>query len=242
MSGAQPGVRLVPCNSAPARMASAKWLPTNPVTPVMRIRMADRSSRLSFESLEIGIDHHVDEAAEIDFGFPAERRFRLGRVADQEIDFRRANEGGINDDILLPIEPDVTEGYLDEFTHGMRRTRRDDIIVRLFLLQHHPHGTNIVAGKAPVALGVEIAEPQFLGEPELDLGDALADLASDEFSAAARAFVIEEDAAAAVHAVTFAVIHRNEVAVNFRHAVGASRIEWGHFRLGHFLHLAEHFA
>src|SRR5205085_11466329 len=110
------------------------------------------------------------------------------------------------------------------------------------LLKHLPDGADVVAAEAPISLGVEIAEPEFLGEPELDLGDALGNLAGDEFPAAARAFVIEEDAVATVYPVTFAVIHRDHVAVNFRHAVRASRIEGGRFRLRHFAHFAEHLA
>ena len=38
----------------------------------------------------------------------------------------------------------------------------DDVIVGLVLLQHQPHRLDVVAGEAPVALGVEVAEEQLV--------------------------------------------------------------------------------
>ena len=36
----------------------------------------------------------------------------------------------------------------------------DDVVVGLVLLEHQPHGPDVVAGESPVALGVEVAHDQ----------------------------------------------------------------------------------
>ena len=38
-----------------------------------------------------------------------------------------------------------------------------DVVVGLVLLEHQPHRLDVVAGEAPVALGVEVAERQLVG-------------------------------------------------------------------------------
>src|SRR5205085_6772414 len=52
--------------------------------------------------------------------------------------------------------------------------------------------------------------------------------------------VIEQDAAAAEHAVALAVVHRDEMPVDLGDAVGTARVERGRLALGSFTHLAEH--
>src|SRR5438128_463525 len=54
--------------------------------------------------------------------------------------------------------------------------------------------------------------------------------------------MIEEDAAAAIHAVTLAIIDGNVMAVHLGHAVRTPRVEGGCLRLRRFANLAEHFA
>ena len=50
-------------------------------------RGPDRSCR---QTLEIGVDHHRDQLTEVDLRLPAEHLLRLGGVADEVIDLRRA--------------------------------------------------------------------------------------------------------------------------------------------------------
>ena len=57
---------------------------------------------------------------------------------------------------------DMSKGMLDEFPHRMRFAGRQDIIVGLVLLKDAPHSFDIVAGVAPIALGIEVAEVQAL--------------------------------------------------------------------------------
>ena len=68
----------------------------------------------------------------------------------------------------------MAERDLAELAHRVGLAGRDDVVVGLVLLQHQPHGLDVVAGEAPVALGVEVAEPQLVGQAELDPGHAVA--------------------------------------------------------------------
>ena len=97
--------------------------------------------------------------------------------------------------------PDLGEGPLDELLDGVRLARGDDVVVGLVLLQHQPHRPHVVAGVAPVALRVEVAEHQLVLQAELDAGHGVGDLAGDELDAAARALVVEQDAGAGEQAV-----------------------------------------
>jgi len=62
----------------------------------------------------------------------------------------------------------------------------DDDVVRLVLLQHQVHGLDVVAGVAPVALGVELAKVQVLLHAQGDPRHGARDLAGDEGLAADR--------------------------------------------------------
>ena len=64
---------------------------------------------------------------------------------------RPAAEGGIAPHVVAPFEPDVDEGPLDEVLHRVTFSRRDDVVVRLGLLKHQPHRSDVVAGVPPVA-------------------------------------------------------------------------------------------
>ena len=56
------------------------------------------------EGLQIGVDHHANEAGEIDRRFPAEGVHGLGRIGQEVVHFGGAEEGGIGDDIFAPVE------------------------------------------------------------------------------------------------------------------------------------------
>src|SRR5258706_276499 len=79
--------------------------------------------------------------------------------------------------------------------HGGRRAGAHDVAPRWGGLQHPPHRVDVVAGVAPVALRVQVAEPELLREPQFDPGHAVGDLAADELDPAARRLVIEQNAA-----------------------------------------------
>src|SRR3990167_8629227 len=101
---------------------------------------------------------------------------------------------------------------------------RNDEIVCFFLLQHAPHRLDIIPRVSPVAFRIQIPQAQFFIEPELDSGDAMADLACDEFQAAARRLMVKEDSAACKKAIALPVIDSQVMCVDFGDPIGTSRI------------------
>ena len=73
-----------------------------------------------------------------------------------------SSERRIATDVVPPFEPDVGERTLDELLDRVTLARRDDVVVRLVLLQHEPHRPDVVARIAPVAAGVEVAEDELV--------------------------------------------------------------------------------
>ena len=106
------------------------------------------------------------------------------------------------------------------------------------LLQDEPHALNIVAGIAPVTLGIEISQVEFLLKSVDDARCGKGYLASDECLATTFTLVVEEDAVGSVHAVAFAVVLHNPVAVKLSHRIRATRVKWSVFVLGYLLNLA----
>ena len=76
---------------------------------------------------------------------------------------------------------------VEQLADRVRLAGRDHVVVGLVLLQHHPHGLDVVARVAPVARRVEVAERDAVLEPELDARDRVGDLAGHELEAALRA-------------------------------------------------------
>ena len=120
----------------------------------------------------------------------------------------------------VDFDADVGEGFFDELADGVHFAGGDDIVVRLVLLQHHPHHVHIVGRIAPVALGIDIAHVQAFLQAARNARHGHGDLARDEGFAAARGFVVEQDAVAGVQAVGFAVVLDDPVAVLLGHAIG----------------------
>jgi hypothetical protein len=109
-------------------------------------------------------------------------------------------------------------------------------------LEHQPHRVDVVAGEAPVPLGIEVAEPQLVGLTELDLGHGVGDLAGHELQPTPGRLVVEQDARAGVEVVALPVVDGHPVAVDLGDAVGGAGVERGALGLGHLLNLAEHLA
>ena len=62
--------------------------------------------------------------------------------------------------LVPPVEPSPGERDLAQLAHAVRLAGRDHVVVGLVLLEHQPHRLDVVAGEAPVALGVEVAQPR----------------------------------------------------------------------------------
>ena len=142
--------------------------------------------------------------------------------------------------MVLALQVDAGEGRIHEVIDRMGDARADHEVVRLVALEHHPHRLDVFLGEPPVAAGLQVAEHQLVGKPELDPRHALADPAGDEGLASPRRLVVEEDPGAGVQAEALAVVDGDEVAVDLGHSVRAARIEGGALALGGLVRPAEH--
>ena len=68
------------------------------------------------------------------------------------------------------------------------------------------------------------------------------DFAGDECFAAARTFVVEQNAVAGIQTIAFAIVHRRPIGKNLRHAIGTARPKRRAFGLRNFLRFAKHLA
>ena len=169
-------------------------------------------------------------------------RARLAGIALQQIDLGRPEIARVDPHQLGPgagaeadlVEPAAApddlalgagERQLDQLAHAVRLAGRQHVVVRRVLLQDPPHALDVVAGMAPVAPGIEVAEVQPLLQPERDRRDRARDLAGDEGLAAQRALVVEQDAVRGVIAVGLAVVDRDPVRVELGDRIGAARVE-----------------
>ena len=192
-----------------------------------------------------------------DLWHPAEFLFGFGRVSQQGFDFSGSKVAGVDaDDGFLSTVSHLVDALafpaqlhaqlygrpLDELAHAVLHAGGDDEVIGLILLQHHPLHTHVVFGVAPVAQGVNVAHVQAVLQAQADVGQAPGDFAGDEGFATARAFVVEQDAVAGIHAVGFAVVDGDPVGVELGHGVGAARVEGCGFFLRGFLHQAVEFA
>ena len=110
------------------------------------------------------------------------------------VHLRRAHEARVDPHVLLGIEVEVAERDVHELLHAVRLAGGDHVVVRLVLLEHHPHRLDVILGVAPVALGVHVAERELFREAELDRGRAVRDFAGDELQPPTLRLVVEQDA------------------------------------------------
>ena len=186
------------------------------------------------------LDHHPDQVLEARSRLPPELEPRLGRVADERHRIARAHELGVDHDVRVGVEVDDGEGRRHQLANGPAHAAADHVVVARVLLEHQPHRLRDVAGEAPVAPGVQVAQVQLVGEAELDRRGGAGDLAADELRRAARRLVVVEDPRARVHAVALAVGRDHQVPVELGHRVGVVRDEGRGLVLGRLARRAEH--
>jgi len=62
--------------------------------------------------------------------------------------------------IVLIVEADGLKGKLKKLAHGMLLAGSHHIVLRMVLLQHQPHGLDIIARIAPISPGIQVAHGQ----------------------------------------------------------------------------------
>ena len=129
--------------------------------------------------------------------------------------FRWPLERAVHAHILPPIQSDDFKRRGGKITDGMRFSGRNDIVVRCLLLQHLPHHLDIFGRVAPIPLSVEVSKMKDTALAGPDCGNSARDLPGNELRSTQWRFVIEENAAASVHAVRLAVVYRAVVREHF---------------------------
>ena len=189
--------------------------------------------------LQIRIGHHPDELAERGLGFPAECLHGLGGVTEQVIDLGGTEILGVDFNVLVPVEIEITEGFLEEFAYRIGLAGSNYEVAGLVLLEHEPHGFDVIASETPVAPGVKIAEIELLLQAHFDAAQGPGDLTGNESFATAGRFMVEEDTVADEEIVGFAVVDSPPMRSDFGNSVGAAGIERSGFGLRR-LSSAEH--
>ncbi|PON39167.1 LOW QUALITY PROTEIN: hypothetical protein PanWU01x14_306780 [Parasponia andersonii] len=126
--------------------------------------------------------------------------------------------------MVPPIQPHIPKRHLQELLHRVRVLGRHDVIVGLLLLQHHPHGLDIVPGEAPVPRGLEVPQEELVLEPDLDPPHGAGDLPGHEVLAPPR-LMVEQDPIAGEDPISLPVIDRVPMRRAFRRGIGRSRVE-----------------
>ena len=79
---------------------------------------------------------------------------------EKVIDLGWSVETRVDGDMHLIVEPQSGKCDPAQLTNGVRNATRDDEVTGLGLLEHLPHGPDVVSSKAPVTLGVKVAHRQ----------------------------------------------------------------------------------
>ena len=138
----------------------------------------------------------------------------------------------------LQFDAYALEGVVAELADRVLNAGGDDEVLGLLLLQDEPHALHVVLGVAPVAQAAEVAQEELLLLALLDAGSCQRNLTGDEGLAAALTLVVEEDARAAVHIVSLAILLDNPEAVLLGHSVWRVGMERRVLVLGNLFHLA----
>lgn len=186
---------------------------------------------LLLSHLNVLVNHHLDKLLKPNLGLPTKHLLGLGSVPFEVIDLGGAKVPLVNDDMVPPIESHIAERDFQELLHGVGLFSGHNIVIGLLLLQHQPHGFNVVPSEAPISGGLEVAQEELALEPDLDAAHGPRDLAGHEILAAAGGLVVEEDAVAGEEGVSLAVVHGVPVGGAFGGGVGGAGVEGGGFGL-----------
>src|SRR5580704_17128035 len=97
---------------------------------------------------------------------PTEYTASLRSVSHQVINFRGAKIACVNLNVIMPVEPSASEGRFDELADRVGLACPNYVVVGLVLLEHEPHGSNIIGSIAPISAGVKISYVHLLLEAQ----------------------------------------------------------------------------
>ena len=210
------------------------------------------------DHLEVLLNHLLYQVVKRGAELPSDLLLGLGWVTEEKLNLSGSEVagvnlhklaaliGGINSDLIdgsglaSPLDggADNLEGLLDKFTDGVGLSSGEDVVIRLILLEHAPHALDVVAGVAPITLGVDVAEVEALVNSLVDAGDGGGNLARDEGTATAGTLVVKEDAVGNVHAVGLTIVDKDPEGVLLGNGVGRAGVEGGGLGLRDLLNLS----
>src|SRR4029077_2558621 len=120
----------------------------------------------------------------------------------------------------------MREGRLDELAHSMRFAGSEHEVIAFAELHNSPHSFDVLRRVSPIAFCVQVAEEQFLLHALLNGSDCARNFAADKSFAAARAFMVEQNAVAGAKAVALPIVNGRPIGKNLCHAVRTPRPKW----------------
>ena len=82
----------------------------------------------------------------------------LRRIRKQGVNLSGTDKSGIYAYVFLPVQLNMLKGNLHQITNRVHPTGPNDVILGVVLLQHKPHGFDIVSRISPISLRVKIAK------------------------------------------------------------------------------------
>ena len=180
---------------------------------------------------QIGSQHHKHQLLKRNRRFPSQPATSFRGIPNERINFSGAIVLRIGPDEFVVVQSYGSKGELAKLAYRVVFPSGDDKIVGLRLLQHQPHGMDVILGVTPVPLGIQIPQIKLSLLPGHDAGHRLGNLAGDKGLPPARALMIEEDPVGGIEAVSFPVIDREPVGEDLGTTVRTSGIESRGFSL-----------
>src|SRR5258707_15842090 len=97
-----------------------------------------------FQRAEIGFHHRLHQLLEPNLWLPTQKLAGLAGVAAQIINLSRTDQFRVDFHVLFPVQPGAGKCSLQKFLNTVGLARGNNEIVGLGLLQHEPHGADVV--------------------------------------------------------------------------------------------------
>ena len=198
-----------------------------------------RSSGGRFADLRV--HHHSDQLFERHFCHPAEPLPGAGGVSNEPPHVDLADEVRVRLHVLFPLTTYVRERDLEELPDRVRLPRRQNVVVRIVLLENHPDPPDEVARVPPVPPRVEVSQGEFLLPAGRNLRGGPGDFLRHEMVRTSRRLVVVEDSTCDEHAVPASVEPGEEMGGEFAYTVRSNGVVRGPFVLGGLGGVAEYF-
>src|SRR5262249_29686348 len=124
----------------------------------LRRQRSQVAGRLHAKRLHVTLQHLSDHAIERDVRYPPQALAGPTGVTAEVADLRRTYVRRVNLHVLRPVKTHHTERGFDKIFDATTDAARDDVVIGSFLLEHQPHGDDVVASVTPVSARIEIAQ------------------------------------------------------------------------------------